>query len=218
LNLTHNLYNMSNLFDIQLEYLRIMEEIEDAGGELTDETLDRLNINRDELEEKLDNYRLAIVMKQSEIDALKTEAKRLLNKATAKENLIDRLKERMKDAVKLYGEPTKTGTIAVSTKFGKFTFIKSTVLRYLDEDTDFIHDPVLKDFTTAELKLTINSSVYDDLMATLAPYGKVTVVPKVDNKTITDALKAIANNTSIDALNLTSKVELAEGNGQIRMT
>ena len=67
-----------------------------------------------ELTEKAENYVKVIKNVQSDVDGYKAEAKRLTKKATAGENLIERLKNAMLDAMKLAGQTE------ISTSIGKW--------------------------------------------------------------------------------------------------
>lgn len=117
---------MANIFDLSLEYISILDELEENGGELTDDIQDRLNINKDELDTKLENYRRLILSIQGEIGVLEEERERLAKKVITKEKIIDRLKENMATAINVYGEinpKAKTNNKFISTPFAKFTFV-----------------------------------------------------------------------------------------------
>lgn len=116
---------MSNIFDLSLEYIQIMDELEENGGELTDDILDRLNINKDELDDKLENYRKVIAMINGRIETIAKEQERLTAKAKVQANMIEKLKERMKIAVNLYGDVTKTGNKTYTNGLSKFTVVKT---------------------------------------------------------------------------------------------
>lgn len=100
---------MSNLFNIQEKYLMLMSQIEELEGELTPEVEEQLNINREELEEKLKAYYYIIKTKEGEIQLAKDEIDRLRQVMESKSNLIQKLKSKVNDALKLFGEQGKSG-------------------------------------------------------------------------------------------------------------
>lgn len=62
-----------SLYQIDAELQRIVDEIIDAGGEITPELEEQLAITQDNLNEKLDNYRKLFTMIESRALACKTE-------------------------------------------------------------------------------------------------------------------------------------------------
>lgn len=94
---------MSSLYDISQDILNIFALIEENEGEVTEEQLDALEIKQGELQEKLASYKKAIRVWNSDIDACKTEEKRLKDARTVKENRINKLKDRMLHAVLTFG-------------------------------------------------------------------------------------------------------------------
>lgn len=122
-----------SIFGIQEEYFETMYELEvffqenpDHMGDIPDEFMERLNINKDEMIDKLRNYELAIRSIEAERLALKEERERLYLVSKAKENVVNRLKGIMIQAVEKFG--TTNGKTA--TKFIKGTFINHQA-RYL---------------------------------------------------------------------------------------
>ena len=94
---------MSSLYDISQDILNIFAVIEENEGEVTEEQLDALEIKQEELQEKLASYKKAIRVWNSDIDACKAEEKRLKDARTVKENRINKLKDRMLNAVLTFG-------------------------------------------------------------------------------------------------------------------
>lgn len=93
-----------NLFEIEQEYRLLMEDILANDGEITDEQFEQLNINRNELEDKLTAYQHIRLELKGEVDTLKSEIERLNSKLKSRENLDNRLKDMMSTALNLYGE------------------------------------------------------------------------------------------------------------------
>ena len=95
---------MASIFDINEEYLKIIQELEESGGEITPELEERLNITREQLESKLKAYYAIIKQNEALIDLSKDEKNRLNDRQKTKENLIDRLKKIVVYTVEQFGE------------------------------------------------------------------------------------------------------------------
>ena len=106
---------MANLYEISAEYAGFLDAYANAQNEEeAAEILQSLVDIRGELTEKAENYIRVIKNVQSDVDGYKAEAKRLTKKATAGENLIERLKNAMLDAMKMTDTPT------IKTSVGKW--------------------------------------------------------------------------------------------------
>lgn len=99
---------MESLYQISGKLLSIFGEIESADGEVTEEQLENLQITKDELDDKFNNYVKAIRCWESDINACKAEEKRIKENRNIKENRIERLKKYMLDAVLQFGTQGKT--------------------------------------------------------------------------------------------------------------
>lgn len=100
---------MKTLFGIQAEYLEALDMLEENGGELTDEINERLNINKNELEDKFKAYHHVITMKEGEMSTIDAEIERLKALRSTKATTVERLKEMLLNAVILYGDEGKSG-------------------------------------------------------------------------------------------------------------
>ena len=103
---------MQSLYEISDELLSIFNEIENNDGEVNEEQLQALEIAQENLQEKLTSYKRAIRCWESDINACKEEEKRIKNARQVKENRIDKLKDRMLEAVLQFGyegKPNKKG-------------------------------------------------------------------------------------------------------------
>jgi len=97
-----------SLYNIEEELLRIFAEIEENDGEISDETYAQLNITKENLNVKLDNYVKYIISLDGDVDVVKKEVKRLQAKAKTKETRITQLKKAMLGAVQMFGTEGKT--------------------------------------------------------------------------------------------------------------
>lgn len=94
---------MNNLYQISEDLLNIFANIEENEGEVTEEELLALEIKQEELNEKLASYKKAIRVWDTDINACKAEEKRLKDARSVKENRINKLKDRMLNAVLTFG-------------------------------------------------------------------------------------------------------------------
>lgn len=136
---------MSNIFDIQQNLYSIFEEIEENGGELTEELYEKLNITEEEFKSKVEAYINVIKSAKNDIELCKQENKRLRDRQKVKENLIARLSKIIIDAVEQFGDISKTGT------------------KFLDYGTGRIS---IRNTESVELNL-LNSQICNDAIAAL---------------------------------------------------
>ena len=104
---------MDSLYNIEQELLDVIATLEDNGGELTPELEERLIIGQDNLREKLTSYVAVINKMTAQIDACKCEEKRVSSLRKSRENTLDRVKESVLNAVRLFGDATKNGNYVI---------------------------------------------------------------------------------------------------------
>ncbi len=96
---------MASLYELSAEYAGFLDAYANAQNEEeAAEILQSLVDIHGELTEKSENYIKIIKNVQSDVDGYKAEAKRLTKMATAGENLIERLKAAMLDAMQMTGQ------------------------------------------------------------------------------------------------------------------
>jgi len=97
-----------NLFTIETEYLKLMDQIQEAEGEITEELAEQLKINESQLQGKSIAY--LEVIKQSEYDVVRIddEIKRLQGIKKRNTTLVKNLRSRLLEAVNLFGEFTSS--------------------------------------------------------------------------------------------------------------
>lgn len=104
----------TTLFKIEREYIDIINEVEALEGELTTELEYKLKINESQLQQKSIAYLSVIKESETFVLAIDEEIKRLQSLKKRKVKTIDRLKESLLNAVKLFGDLdfglTKFGT------------------------------------------------------------------------------------------------------------
>lgn len=156
-----------SIFDLEDEYLTLMSDIMDLDGEITDDIIERLNINREELDEKLSKYRYMIKIYEKNI----TIEDEYIAEHTAKkkriENAIGRLKLALKTAIDVFGEaPVDKKGVAKSKQIeyseGKLMFIKTNNVVITAENlipSEYIKDIIeIKDSDIENLVFFIKSA------------------------------------------------------------
>ncbi len=98
-----------SLYEIQDELKQIIDTIEENGGEIDEFTGEALEIKQEEFESKIESYCNAITMLKSEAECCKNEKQRINDIQTTKKNIIEKLKDRILDAVLVWGTTGKTG-------------------------------------------------------------------------------------------------------------
>lgn len=125
---------MANIYNIQQELLEIFDELEENGGELTEELEERLNITQEEFKSKIKDYSNVVKMLESDIVAIKEEKARLNDLQKSKEKNMERLKKIMVEAIENFGDITKSGGKYVDYGTGKVSVRNSQAVE-IEEDS-----------------------------------------------------------------------------------
>lgn len=98
-----------NIWQIQQDLLSIFDELEENGGELTEELEQQLAISQEDFRSKVENYTNVIKSVKADIAAIDQETKRLAELKKSKTAMVDRLSKVIIEAVDRFGETTKNG-------------------------------------------------------------------------------------------------------------
>lgn len=123
---------MDSLFSISNELHKVIEDIEVRGGEITPEQEEDLIIGEANLKEKLEHYRKAILILQYQEQLAADEIKRLQIAKKTKDNIVNKLKANVLNAVLEFGECGKSGNKVIECETSKF-FTANTKSVVLDE-------------------------------------------------------------------------------------
>lgn len=104
---------MANLYDIDNHLQSLINDIEENGGEVSEETLKELEVTQEELNKKLTSYCQVIQIYKNKVEEAKSEKKRINDLQNARKNVIERMKNYMLDAVQKYGYDGKSGNKVV---------------------------------------------------------------------------------------------------------
>ena len=122
-----------SLYQISDELQLLLSQIEESGGEITEEQEKQLEIGQEELNNKVENYCNAITILKSEEECAKNEKKRLNDLQNVKKNLIEKLKNSLLQTVSKFGYTGKSGNKVLDVTNHKL-FTKVTKSIVLNED------------------------------------------------------------------------------------
>ena len=132
-----------NLYELTTVYQQLQEQIE--SGEPLDGVLETIN---DELESKADGYARVIRNMEGDIEAFKTEEKRLAEKRRSLESAVDRLKQNLFEAMKTTGKTkfkTDLFSFAIQKNGGSIPVIVEVPTEKLPDDLVIVSEkPDLK--------------------------------------------------------------------------
>lgn len=114
----------TTLYNIESDYLNLIERIQEMEGEITPEIEEQLIINENQLESKSIAYLEVITSSENYIKSIDDEIKRLQVLKKKSNNLVDKLKNRLLEAVKIFG--------AFEVGFTKFGTRKSSSIEVED--------------------------------------------------------------------------------------
>ena len=103
---------LRSIYAIQQEYVNLIEELEENGGELTEELEAILMKNEEDFKQKVKNYVFIIKEKESSLTLLDDEIRRLQALKKTRKTVIDKLETTILNALLLYGKiDNKSGVV-----------------------------------------------------------------------------------------------------------
>lgn len=132
-----------NIWQIQQELLSIFDELEENGGELTEELESQLAISQEDFRSKVENYTNVIKAVKADIAAIDEETKRLATLKKSKNVLIDKLSKVIINAVDMFGETTKNGGKFFDYSTGKVSVRNSQKIELDDDKLETISNEFL---------------------------------------------------------------------------
>jgi hypothetical protein len=97
------LVRKKSIYNLQSEYIDLMNQIEDNEGELTPELSAQLDITKEQLEDKATSYCYLTKQLDADTDQIDAEIKRLQALKSAKAKLQEELKNRVAEAMQRFG-------------------------------------------------------------------------------------------------------------------
>lgn len=135
-----------NIWQIQQELLSIFDELEENGGELTEELEQQLAISQEDFRSKVEDYTNVIKSVKADIAAIDQESKRLAELKKSKTAMVDRLSKVIIEAVDKFGDTSKSGSKFFDYGTGKVSIRNSQKVILDDEKIEAISSEVCKAF------------------------------------------------------------------------
>jgi hypothetical protein len=145
-----------SLYNIEQNYLTLVENLIDNGGELTPELETELAITKQDLQTKGVCYGFVCKQLESEVDLIDIEIKRLTALKKARNNSIDRLKNSLTQALNMFEiEELKTPLLKIN--FRKNESVEVTDIDLLD--ADFVKTTITKAADKVAIKEAIKAEI-----------------------------------------------------------
>lgn len=132
---------MSNIFQISQDLLAVFQELEDNGGELTDELEAKLTVSQADFKTKIKSYTDVIKYTEGDIKLIDEEISRLKELKESKKKAIARLEKIVIWVIGMFGEANKSGNKFVDFGTGKVS-VRNT--EKVEVDDEFAEDAVNK--------------------------------------------------------------------------
>jgi hypothetical protein len=123
----------TSLYQIEQTYLTLVETLEENGGETNPEMDIEIAINRQDMQTKGVSYGFVILQKESEVDIIDIQIKRLQALKKAKVNTIDRLKNNLSQAMQMF-DVTELKTPLLKINFRKSESVEIEDIALLDSN------------------------------------------------------------------------------------
>ena len=156
-----------SIFDIDRELYALYDEIEEAGGEITPEMKEKLELNGLEMTNKVRSITNFINKLKADLLAIKSETDRLAKLKKSKENTITGLTNLVLFAIKKYGVADKQGKKWIDWGTGKVTIRKSETVEVNSKKLDAINDMLKVTFANGIYTGTLNQNSSVDEQALL---------------------------------------------------
>ena len=144
-----------SIFEIDKELYALYDEIEEAGGEITPEIEEKLELNGQEMTNKVKSITNYINKLKADLLAIKSETDRLAKLKKSKENTITGLTNVVLFAIKNYGTEDKKGKKWIDWGTGKVGVRKSTSVELDDKKIENLVDV---------LKTTVVNGIYTNTL------------------------------------------------------
>lgn len=129
-----------NIYQIQQDLLSIFDELEENGGELTEDLEQKLAITQEEFKDKVEDYTNVIKTLDADMTAIKVEQARLKTLYDRKEKVAKKLKEIIINAINEFGDTKKTGVKYLDYGTGEVSIRKTQVVEVNEPLVKYVGD------------------------------------------------------------------------------
>lgn len=144
-----------SIFEIDKELYTLFDDIEEAGGEITPEIEEKLELNSQEMTNKVKSITDYINKLKADLLAIKSETDRLAKLKKSKENKIEGLTKLVLFAINKYGTEDKKGKKWFDWGTGRVSIRKSTSVELDDKKIENLVDV---------LKTTVVNGIYTNTL------------------------------------------------------
>lgn len=170
----------SNIFNIEQEYLDIINQVEANDGELTPELEEALTINAENRDAKMRNYVYVIKQKEADVNMVKDEITRLREVSTRSVKLVDKLKSTIVKALELFDLRNKAGNLYYSLGDITLTTRRTESVIPKIEDFDIADEVLYEDYLDFVIKTKLTKSQLDRITNILREDGNPSITYDVD--------------------------------------
>lgn len=118
-----------SLYAIKEEHMQLLRDLEESGGELTEEIQQRMLLSEADFNNKAVSYGFVIKSFENRTDTIKAEIERLKKMQEASERSMEAFKAKLRDAMVLFNiEKIDTPTLHLSLKKSESTVIEDVTL------------------------------------------------------------------------------------------
>lgn len=198
------------IFEIEKNLLEVIDLLEQNGGEMTDEVNEILNVNRNEIEIKLSQYRHIIMKVQSEIQTGNDEIKRIQNMIARKNKALESLAMYSQKAIELYGLEISTSKAKNKPKQVKLKNDVRAILSFTEnvELAETINNKSTLNFPE---ELIPYSKLQYSLKLTLEEYNKISELVDIFETSVLENNIDIKSNVEISTNKTDVKKAIGEG-------
>lgn len=180
---------MANIFNLIDEYQVLMNDIQSLDGELTEDIIEKLQINEDQVEGKIKAYYNVIKNKEADEVVYKEEIERLSSRIKTNTNLVKRLKQTVSVAVDIFGSILPKAkqkslvfdTLKVSNKETDSVQINDNFTEVIREKEEY------EIYYNYKVELVLNPKQYKILLQVLEQ--ETIVSPCENDETVNDCIK-----------------------------
>ena len=130
-----------NIYNITNDMLRIIDTIEENGGEVDDNLIEEFEFTQENLKEAVRDFTSTIHKEEDDINAIDKEINRLKSLKDTKNKLITRLSDRLIKAIDLFGNENKSGVMSIDCQTVKVSIRRS---KKVEVDNDYV-GPVVQE-------------------------------------------------------------------------
>ena len=124
-----------NIYNITNDMLRIIDTIEENGGEVDDNLIEEFEFTQENLKEAVRDFTSTIHKEEDDINAIDKEINRLKSLKETKTKLITRLSDKLVKTIELFGTPNKSDVMTIDCQTVKVSIRRS---KKVETDDNYI--------------------------------------------------------------------------------